>query len=209
MPSTAGAALPERSRDLRAFAGPVVEWAIWIAVLAWVFWQTQRFDREIAQYAFGATGWPRALCIAAALGATGQLIYRIAEIRRGRAAGPEAALPESAVPETAAPEPAAPKGQRPGLWQRAKHLPIFIFPLIYLYLVPSVGFYVATPFFILGLLLILEVRTLKALLGVTCVVYGLVLLLFTRFFYVALPVGRIESFYDINNAIIGIARYGM
>ena len=204
MPSTAGAALPERSRDLRAFAGPVVEWAIWIAVLAWVFWQTQRFDREIAQYAFGAAGWPRALCIAAALGATGQLIYRIAEIRRGRAAGPEAA-----GPETAAPEPAAPEGPRPGLWQRAKHLPIFIFPLIYLYLVPSVGFYVATPFFILGLLLILEVRTLKALLGVTCVVYGLVLLLFTRFFYVALPVGRIEAFYDINNAIIGIARYGM
>ena len=204
MPSTAGAALPERSRDLRAFAGPVVEWAIWIAVLAWVFWQTQRFDREIAQYAFGAAGWPRALCIAAALGATGQLIYRIAEIRRGHAAGPE-----STVPETAAPEPAAPEGQRPGLWQRAKHLPIFIFPLIYLYLVPSVGFYVATPFFILGLLLILEVRSLRALLGVTCVIYGLVLLLFTRFFYVALPVGRIEAFYDINNAIIGIARYGM
>ena len=204
MPSTAGAALPERSRDLRAFAGPVVEWAIWIAVLAWVFWQTQRFDREIAQYAFGAAGWPRALCIAAALGATGQLIYRIAEIRRGRAAGPE-----STVPESTAPESAAPKGQRPGLWQRAKHLPIFIFPLIYLYLVPSVGFYVATPFFILGLLLILEVRSLRALLGVTCVIYGLVLLLFTRFFYVALPVGRIEAFYDINNAIIGIARYGM
>ena len=209
MPSTAGAALPERSRDLRAFAGPVVEWAIWIAVLAWVFWQTQRFDREIAQYAFGAAGWPRALCIAAALGATGQLIYRIAEIRRSRAAGPEAALPESAVPETAAPEPAAPEGPRPALWQRAKHLPIFIFPLIYLYLVPSVGFYVATPFFILGLLLILEVRSLRALIGVTCVIYGLVLLLFTRFFYVALPVGRIEAFYDINNAIIGIARYGM
>ena len=199
MPSTAGAALPERSRDLRVFAGPVVEWAIWIAVLAWVFWQTQRFDREIAQYAFGAAGWPRALCIAAALGATGQLIYRIAEIRRGRAAGPE----------TAAPEPAAPEGQRPGLWQRAKHLPIFIFPLIYLYLVPSVGFYVVTPFFSLGLLLILEVHSLRSLLVVTCVIYGLVLLLFTRLFYVALPVGRIEAFYDINNAIIGIARYGM
>lgn len=204
MPSTAGAALPERPGDLRTFVGPFVEWAIWIAVLAWVFWQTQRFDREIAQYAFGAAGWPRALCIAAALGATGQLIYRIAEIRRGRAP-----VPESTVPESAAPESAAPDGQRPGLWQSAKHLPIFIFPLIYLYLVPSVGFYVATPFFILGLLLILEVRSLRALLGVTCVVYGLVLLLFTRFFYVALPVGRIEAFYDINNAIIGIARYGM
>ena len=195
MPSTAGAALPEPVRDLRRFVGPFVEWAIWIAVLAWVFWQTQRFDREIAQYAFGATGWPRALCIAAALGATGQLIYRIAEIRRGHVTAKSA-------------EPAA-DGQRPSLWQRVKHLPIFIFPLIYLYLVPSVGFYVATPFFSLGVLLILEVRSLRALVDVTSVIYGLVLLLFTRFFYVALPVGRIEAFYDINNAIIGIARYGM
>ena len=195
MPSTAGAALPEPARDVRNFLGPFVEWAIWIAVLTWVFWQTQRFDREIAQYAFGAAGWPRALCIAAALGATGQLIYRIAEIRRGHVAA------KSAEPAT--------DGKRSGLWQRAKHLPIFIFPLIYLYLVPSVGFYVATPFFILGVLLILEVRSPLTLLGVTGVIYGLVLLLFTRLFYVALPVGRIESFYDINNAIIGIARYGM
>ncbi len=196
MPSTAGAAMPERAPGARRFVGPVVEWAIWIAILAWVFWQTQRFDREIAQYAFGAAGWPRALCIAAALGATGQLIYRIAEIRRGRAGRPESATPEAEVP-------------RPSLWQRAKHLPIFIFPLIYLYVVPSIGFYVATPFFILGLLLILEVRSPLTLLGVTSVIYGLVLLLFTRLFYVALPVGRIEAFYDINNAIIGIARYGM
>ena len=196
MPSTAGAALPERARDVRSFVGPFVEWAIWIAVLTWVFWQTQRFDREIAQYAFGAAGWPRALCIAAALGATGQLIYRIAEIRRGHTGTPESAAPVA-------------EGKRPGLWQRAKHLPIFIFPLIYLYLVPSVGFYLATPFFILGLLLILEVRSPLTLLGVTSVIYGLVLLLFTRLFYVALPVGRIEAFYDINNAIIGIARYGM
>lgn len=193
MPSTAGTALPDR--DVRSFVGPFVEWAIWIAVLTWVFWQTQRFDREIAQYAFGAAGWPRALCIAAALGATGQLIYRIAEIRRGHVAA------KSAEPAT--------DGKRAGLWQRVKHLPIFIFPLIYLYLVPSVGFYVATPFFILGVLLILEVRSPLTLLGVTGVIYGLVLLLFTRLFYVALPVGRIESFYDINNAIIGIARYGM
>ena len=195
MPNTAGTALPEPARHVRSFVGPFVEWAIWIAILAWVFWQTQRFDREIAQYAFGAAGWPRALCIAAALGATGQLIYRIAEIRRGHVAV------KSAEPAT--------DGKRAGLWQRAKHLPIFVFPLIYLYLVPSVGFYVATPFFILGVLLILEVRSPLTLLGVTGVIYGLVLLLFTRLFYVALPVGRIESFYDINNAIIGIARYGM
>ncbi len=190
MARTAGATLPEHSPDFR-FLRPVAEWVIWIAIVAWVFWQTRYFDQEIQLYAFGAAGWPRALCIAAALGATGQLIYRIAEVRRGHVAAPEASA------------------ERPSLWQRAKHLPIFLFPLLYLYLVPSVGFYLATPFFILGLLLILEVRSLVALASVTAVIYGLVLLLFTRLFYVALPTGQIEAFYNINNAIIVIARWGL
>jgi hypothetical protein len=48
-----------------------------------------------------------------------------------------------------------------------------------------------------------------ALLLVTTVVYSMVLLIFTRFFFVALPVGGIEWFYDINNAIISIVRTGV
>ena len=74
---------------------------------------------------------------------------------------------------------------------------------------PSIGFYVATPVFILGLLLLLEVTSPAALLLVTTVVYSLVLLIFTRFFFVALPVGGIQWFYDINNAIISIVRAGL
>lgn len=182
----------DRSQSAR-FVRPVVEWAIWIAISAWIYSQTGYFDTEIPEYAFGATGWPRTLCLAMALGATGQLIYQIAEIRRHGGQTEEFRVPV----------------ERVSLWDRAKRLPIFLFPLLYLYLVPSIGFYVATPFFIIGLLLILEVRSPIALLTVTAVVYGLVLLLFTRLFFVALPTGRVAPFYDINIAIIGIARYGM
>ena len=40
-------------------------------------------------------------------------------------------------------------------------------------------------------------------------VYGFFLLIFTRLFYVAVPVGQIEPFYSINNAIIIFARSGL
>ena len=47
--------------------------------------QTDVFDREIAEYAFGADGWPKALCIAIFIGATGQLIYQVLAAVTGRA----------------------------------------------------------------------------------------------------------------------------
>ena len=178
------------------FTRPVIEWGIWIAISAWIYSQTGYFDTEIPEYAFGATGWPRTLCLAMALGATGQLIYQITEIRRG------GSPTEPAITRVR-------QNLRQSLWSSAKRLPIFVFPLVYLYFVPTIGFYLATPFFIIGLLLILEVRSPIAILSVTSVVYGLVLLLFTRLFYVALPTGRVAPFYDINIAIIGIARSGM
>ena len=58
-------------------AAALIEWAAWI-VLAVAFWlQTGRFDEEIASYALGATGWPRAPAVAVMVGATGQLLYRL------------------------------------------------------------------------------------------------------------------------------------
>lgn len=189
LPAQAGAPAYARYR------APVLEWALWMALVGAVYSQTGYFDTEIPEYAFGATGWPRALCLATAAGATGQLLTRLAALRRGE---PAVASPASA------PVPATP----PTLWEQAKRLAIFLFPLLYLYAVPTLGFYLATPVFVLGLLLILDVRSPGALLGVTGVVCALVLLLFTRFFYVALPVGQ-PPFYDINNAIIVIARMGL
>jgi hypothetical protein len=180
---------------------PLAEWLLWIVLALVVYSQTGAFDQEIAEYAFGAAGWPRALCIAVVVGATGQLGYRILSIRRG---GETEVADEVGADIDDAERPIRLKG-----WRLVQRLGIFVFPLLYLYVTPSLGFYVTTPVFILGLLLLLEVKSPIAIATVTVVVYGLVLLIFTRLFYVALPVGRIEAFYDVNNAIIGIARYGL
>ena len=49
-------------------------------------------------------------------------------------------------------------------------------------------------------------RKTRLLIGVTATVYGLVLLVFVRLFYVALPVGNWPVFYDVNNWIVVAVR---
>ncbi len=177
--------------------GPVGEWLVWIALGLIVYSQTANFDDRIAEYAFGATGWPRALCIAVIFGATGQLATQILALTREEQ-DPAGVGQESAELRT-----------RPSGKSVLQRLGIFALPLIYLYVTPSLGFYLVTPFFVLALLIILEVKSPVTLAVVTGIVYGIVLLVFTRFFYVALPVGRIQPFYDINNTIITLMRTGM
>ncbi len=172
-----------------------IEWLIWIVLAGILFSQTEIFSQPIAEYAFGASGWPRVICLAVILGATCQYIFQILEITRDKnknsTANSEEITKESNFRKTA---------QRIG---------IFLLPLIYLYFLPSVGFYLLTPFFILMLLLLLEVRRAVAIVAVIAVVYGLTLLIFTRLFYVALPTGSIEFFYNLNNLIIGLSRVGL
>lgn len=184
--------------NLQRLWKPITEWTIWMVLGIVIYSLTGAFDQEIAEYAFGAAGWPRALCIAVFIGATGQLGYQVLGMSRGGDA------PAADDAGAAVQQPARLSG-----WRVAQRLGIFVFPLIYLYVTPSIGFYVSTPVFILGVLLLLEVRSPVALATVTCVVYGLLLVVFTRFFYVALPVGQAPPFYDINNAIIVFARTGL
>lgn len=171
---------------------PVLEWMIWVGFALLAYSQTSLFDDRIPQYRFGATGWPRAVCMLMIVGATGQLLLRYLDIRRGMAAEDEMEARQALTPMRLA--------------QRAA---IFILPLIYLYSVPWVGFYFASPVFVILLMLVLEVRSPKALIGVTFVIFAAFLIIFTRYFYVALPVGNLPFFYDINNAIIMFARIGL
>ena len=177
--------------NIRSRWKPLVELALWLGLCAIIFSQTGLFDREIPEYRFGANGWPRAICLIMALGAIGQFCSQI--IKQFN--------------------PSAPRGMNvPSMGSIAslsKRLMIFVFPFFWLYLAPRVGFYLSTPFFVLGMLWLMEVRSIKHLVTVTMVIYATVLLIFTRFFFVALPVGRIEFFYDLNVSIISLARAGM
>lgn len=170
---------------------PLAEWLIWVAIAAIAYSQTFYFDVTIPNYPIGATGWPRAVAALIAIGATLQFLHKLVGMSEE---------PGEAADDAEPSDRSARLGQRIG---------IFALPFLYLFVTPWIGFYVSTPLFVATLLLFLEVRSVKAIAGVTILVYGLVLLLFTRFFFVALPTGRLDAFYEINIAIIDFVRMGM
>ncbi len=190
---------------LRSSRRAVLEWLAWTVIAGVAFLQTGNFNREIADYAFGADGWPLAICTAIVLGATLQLAFRLRQDHRiasGRTDGKDDAAPGGS--------PAGgPGGSSDTFRPSLQFVAIFLLPFVYLFLVPRLGFYVMTPFFIVALLFLMQVRSIVTLALVTASAYGIALLIFTRFFYVALPVGRIEPFYGMNNAIIALARTGL
>lgn len=176
---------------------PWLEWAFWIALAAAAYSQIGFFDEPIQNYDFGAAGWPRVLCAMMALGATGQLLYQLL-------VPPEAA---GRPADAASPAPAAGGGPVPATTLRK--LAIFVLPFAYVWAAPKIGFFVATTVFVVALLLLLEVRRVKPLATVTAIVLGLLLLVFTRFFYVALPLGQWDGFFEVNAWIVDLARWGM
>ena len=194
---------------VRLMAGcrrPAFEWLVWIAIVILALRQTRNFDRDIEQYAFGADGWPTAILTAILAGATLQLAFRLRQKWRflnGEADSVEQAPVPAETPQS------RPEGRNAAGWLNIRLICIFLLPFLYLFLMPRLGFYVTTPCFIPALLLLLQVRSLRALVLVTLSVYGVALLIFTRLFYVALPIGRLDPFYDINVAILVFVRAGL
>lgn len=177
---------------------PLIEFAFWAVITAILWWQTRHFAGDtIAEYAFGADGWVRVVLLGIMLGAAGQLALAILASRKT----PQPETPDSAT--SPSPSPATSTSNR------LQHALIFIAPLVYLYLMQRLGFFFLTPFFIIGYLWILQVRKWQYLILVASAVYAVVLLIFVRIFYVALPVGSWEAFYNINTLIITLVRWGV
>ncbi|MFN3208183.1 MAG: tripartite tricarboxylate transporter TctB family protein [Roseovarius sp.] len=184
-------AAPSHQPGPRRYLRYLAEWAAWAILIGIYYQQTTYFQSHIENYDFGAASWPRVIALAALAGATFQLALQIHRLRSGQ--------PTDEVERLGIRVPA-----RAWLHRSA----IFLWPFVFLYLAPRIGAYVAVPVFVLGLLLLLGVRRIKPLILVVAVVYGLMLVIFTRYFYVALPIGAEGLFYNINVAIIEFARIG-
>ena len=181
----------------------VIEWLVWCGIVVLAISQTGNFNQEIPDYAYGADGWPLAICAAIVAGATFQLLFSMHRQWRRRQLPPGMAAGD---PEKGGP---APGGDEAATRPALSLATVFILPFVFLVLTPWIGFYITAPAFVLALLLCMQVRSPAALVLVTATVYGIAMLVFARFLYVALPVGRIQPFYDINNAIISLVRTGL
>ena len=170
----------------------VLEWLFWSALALILWMQTGAFSEEIAEYKFGADGWPKVVIIGLVIGATGQAALKWL-------------VPQDDVP---AKDDSVPQ-ERQSWRKRCQQFAIFGLPLLYLWAMHRIGFFIASPLFIMLYLYILEVRNWRHILGVTVIICVAVSYLFVRLFYVALPVGAWQSFYALNNEIITYIRIGL
>lgn len=178
---------------------PIAEWLMWMLLVLIALSQVDNFSQEIAAYKFDADGWPITITLAIGVGATLQFLFQLWRLRTGvEATDSEVGAETEAKVESNISREA-----------RLTNIAIFLLPFVYIYFAPRMGTYFITPIFIISLMLLLKVRSIKALVGITTIAYLLLLVVFTRFFYVALPVGRWDFFYDFNNWIIVVARIGM
>ena len=166
-------------------------WAT-IAVVAFAFSYT--FDGVIPEYRYGATGWPRALVFSIALFASIQTIWSLLQLhRKGTIGQSEEQYVDLASKAT-------------GTIVHLKRLANFSLPFLYLFLMPRMGFYILTPFFIAGYMMLLGEKRLLTVIGMTLLFYSLAIIIFVKLLFVPFPVGNWSGFYDISTYFVSILK---
>lgn len=195
----------------------LIETGVWIAIAGIGFYYSFAFDQPIEIYKFGASGWPRAVLILIVTAALGNLVwhYRYGDDygndgpgaedqQAGTAAGADrtAATPAAEALQLKLQTPHEMDESR--LSYYARIVPIMALPFLYAYLLEGVGFYALTPVFIVLVVFALGERSLAWLVGVTIIVYALLLFLFAKVLFVGLPVGTWHPFYDYGQWVIEV-----
>ena len=171
----------------------IIEFLIWLtlAILAWSL--THSFDDPLENYRYGAASWPRAIILAIGIFAFIEAILDFIVFRRH---GPSKAVVIGGGRDN------EPKKSISGGKVRLKRLATFAVPLLFLLMIPRMGYYVAAPFFIAGFMFLLGERRLMHLAVTSFMIYAVTLFVFTKLLFVPLPEGTWPGFYEISNWII-------
>lgn len=162
-----------------------VELFIWLSIAGVAFVLTFEFANQRGSFRWGAAAWPRAVIVLLVAGALLQFAIRVRNLQQVGVVRPRETL---------------------SLADRLRILGVFAIPLLYIWSLPRVGFYMATPVFLVAYLAYLGERRWTRLIGVPLLIYGLINLMFTRLFYVALPTGNWPGFYDFSHWFITLIR---
>ena len=162
-----------------------VETLIWLTIVVVFFGYSFEFSQEIEIYKFGATGWPRVvlgLLLLVTLGNFLHLYKKGSEAQQGR------------VGITDQEEDIS----YDGIGSIKKLIAILATPLIFAWSLKPVGFYSATPVFIVLIILLLGEKRIKWVIGITLFIYFLLIFLFMVILNAPLPQGNISPFYDFS-----------
>lgn len=166
---------------------PYAELGAWLVVVLGFWIYAELTDRSIPRYEFQLMTWPRGTLYLIAVAAVLNFFF---------------ALP--ATEEEQPSEPDVEEGGTAARWGRLAA--IFGLPLVYLWFLPRVGFYVATLVYIPAYMYVFRQVKLVHLLGTGLVIYLFVALVFTRFLYIPFPTGNWPGFYEANIHVVEFLR---
>lgn len=160
--------------------------AFWAGLAVTGFLLTFGFEGQIANYRYGPGLWPRALFVGMFIAAAVQLYF---SLRSGK---PQASAPANETLDAVAVA---------GLPVR-----IVVVPLVYMIVLPWIGFFAATPLFLAAVMVAMGERRPLHIALVTLLIFALVVLVFIKLLYVPLPIGNWPGFYEFGNWFITAVR---
>lgn len=166
---------------------------IWLALGSLAYGLTYKFDNPLENYRYGAASWPRVIILAMVVFALMETILDLVALRRHGLSG---AVVTGETSDT------TPEKTLPGITILLKRFATFGVPLLFLFMIPRMGYYVSAPFFITAFMLLLGERRLKHLIVTSLLIYGVTLFVFTKLLFVPLPEGSWPGFYEVNCWII-------
>lgn len=165
-----------------------VEGAVWLILAGGAYALTFDFDGPLRNFELGPAFWPRLLIAGIAIAAAGLIVGTWVQRARHRH---EAARPGGAE---------APA--QTNVVVKAKTVAVLAVPVLYVFLMHQLGFYLVTPVFLAGYMWLLGVRRWTTLVAVTVGLYAVILVVFVNLIFTPLPQGA-GVFYTINGKLMG------
>ena len=168
----------------------LVEGAAWSLIVVVFFGYSFEFNQSIEIYKFGATGWPRVILLLLLLVTAGNFYYQFrhgSAIQKGRVG-----IAETDESETDYSDPAT----------LLKVAGVLLTPFIFAYLLKPMGMYSGAPVFIALVIYLFGERRWKWILGITLLIYAILLGLFVVVLNAPLPQGNVSPFYDFSGFIL-------
>lgn len=178
-------AMPVRRLTWKSYLEPLA----WFALAVGGLTMSSTFDAPNKIFELGPAFWPQVILIGMIIAAVtlGISIY----VSGGR-------------PVTGSAEPAHFETSDGDAVQLSPRLvAIFLLPLMYVYAMHKLGFYLVTPFFLLAFMYAFGVRRWKTLILVTVGLYAILVLLFVKLIFTPLPQGA-GYFHTLNGQLMGL-----
>lgn len=163
-----------------------LETAFWIGLAAGAWLLSFEFAGKDMLFRWGAEFWPRLVASLIVILSVLQFVLRYRSLR------------VSTTASASRPFPAIAHGQA------ARMAITFLFPLVYAFLMPRMGYYLLTLVFIPVMMLIFGVRRPVHLFGTAAAIYVAFILVFSKFLAVPLPTGYWPGFYELNTSFADI-----